>query len=394
MGIKKGIVTLIKTFQYRLYPTKSQCKAMEATIETCRRFYNNCLAERKEAYEERRENIGKFTQLHKVKVLKKTSPYAKNIHSHILQVAVADLDKSFQAFFRRVKTGDNPGYPRFKGYGRFNSFGFKEYGNGFKVDGRRLKLSGIGRVAVRWHRPIEGKIKTLRIIRKAVKWYASFTCETEGNILPAIGNVIGIDVGISSLIATSDGELVENPKWYRKGQAKLRILQRTVSRRKKGGSNRRKAIHALQAQHEHITNQRKDYLNKLANTLIVNNDLIAIEDLKIQNMVKNQRLSKSILDGGWGYFAKRLSDKAVEAGRKLVQVNPAYTSKTCSNCGAIFENMNLSVRWINCECGLSINRDINAAINILNKALNRDGQSRWELTWAIAPSVSQEASPL
>jgi putative transposase len=368
---------------------------MESTIETCRRFYNDCLAERKFAYEERGETIGKFQQLRKVKVLKETSSYAKKIHSHVLQVAAADLDKAFQAFFRRVKSGEEAGYPRFKGKNRFDSFGFKEYGNGFKIDGRRLKLSGIGRVAVRWHRPIEGEIKTLRITRKAGKWYACFSCEVDTKPLLPTGYAVGVDVGINSLIATSDGELVENPKWYRDGQAKLRTLQRRVSRREEGGRNRKKAVLVLQAHHEHIANQRKDFLNKLANKLVVNNDLIAIEELKIQNMVKNRHLSKSILDGGWGYFAQRLSDKAVEAGRVVVRVNPAYTSKTCSDCGAIFEDLNLSVRWIECACGLSMNRDINAAINILKRALqNRDGQSRWEITWATTPSVSQEAVAL
>ena len=389
-------IIVIKTFQYRLYPTNSQRKVMESTIETCRRFYNDCLAERKTAYEERKESIGKFAQLRKVKELKVISPYAKNIHSHVLQVTVADLDKVFQAFFRRVKVGETPGYPRFKSKDRFDSFGFKEYGNGFKVDGRRLKLSGIGRVAIRWHRPLEGEVKTLRISRKAGKWYASFACEIEDKpALPATGRAIGVDVGINSLIATSNGELVENPNWYRDGQAKLRVLQRTVARRKNGGSNRRKAVQVLQVHHEYIANQRKDFLNKLANKLVVNNDLIAIEDLRIQNMVKNHTLSKSILDGGWSYFAQRLSDKAVEAGREVVRVNPAYTSKTCSCCETIFENFDLSVRWIDCYCGLSMNRDVNAAINILKRALqNRDGQSRWELTWAVAPCVSQEATAL
>ena len=386
---------MIKTFQYRLYPTSSQRKTMESTIETCRRLYNDCLAERKEAYEERKDNVGKFAQLRKVKILKDTSPYAEKIHSHILQVTVADLDKAFQAFFRRVKAGEKAGYPRFKGQGRFDSFGFKEYGNGFKVDGRRLKLSGVGRVAIRWHRPLEGEVKTLRISRKAGKWFASFSCEVDENPLPATGRAIGIDVGINSLIATSDGELVENPKWCRDGQAKLRVLQRTVSRRRKGGNNRRKAVHALQVHHEHISNQRKDFLNKLANDLVVNNDLIAIEDLQIQNMVKSHCLSKSIMDGGWGYFAKRLSDKAVEAGREVVRVNPAYTSKSCSGCGTIFGDLDLSVRWIDCDCGVSMNRDVNAAINISKKALQkRGGQPRWELTWAVAPCVSQEAPAL
>jgi putative transposase len=368
---------------------------MESTIETCRRFYNDCLAERKTAYEERGETIGKFQQLRKVKALKAINLNAKNIHSHILQVAVADLDKTFQAFFRRVKSGENPGYPRFKSVNRFDSFGLKENGNGFKVDGRRLKLSGIGRVAVRWHRQIEGEIKTLRITRKAGTWYASLSCVVEKEILPPTGRTVGVDVGISSLLATSVGELTGNPKWYREGQAKLRVLQRQVSRREKGGSNRKKSVLAVQVHHEYIKNQRKDFLNKLANELVKNNDLIAIENLQIQNMVKNKFLSKSILDGGWGYFAQKLSDKAAEAGREVVRVNPACTSKTCSCCGKIIEELDLSVRWIECDCGLSMDRDVNAAINILQRAIqNRDGQSRWEKTWAVAPSVSQEAAVL
>jgi putative transposase len=384
-----------KTYQYRLYPTKTQRLALEQTVETCRHFYNDCLAERKNAYEERGESIGKFAQLRKVKEQKDNNPYAKGIHSHVLQIVVTDLDKAFQAFFRRAKAGEKPGYPRFKGRDRFDSFGYKEYGNGFKLDGRRIKLSGIGRVAVKWHRPIEGEIKTLRICRKAGKWYVSFSCEVEKNLLPENNMAIGIDVGIKSLLATSEGEFVENPKWYREGQAKLRVLQRSVSRKMKGGSNRKKVVRLLQNHHEYVANQRKDYLNKIVSNFICNYGFIAIENLQIRNMVRNHNLSKSILDGGWGTFAQHLANKAAEAGRELVLVAAADTSKTCSGCGTIFEDLDLSVRWVECDCRLSMDRDINAAINILRKALlNRDGQSRWELTWAVAPCVSQEAVAL
>ena len=383
---------MLKTFRYRLYPNKRQEKTFLQTLETCRRFYNDCLAERKQAYEERKESISKLTQLRKVKILKDTNPYATNIHSHVLQTVVSDLDKAFQAFFRRVKAGDKPGYPRFKGKNRFDSFGFKEYGNGFKLDGRRLKLSGIGRVRVRWHRPIEGAVKTLRIRRAVDGWYASFSCDGEPHPLPETGQAVGVDVGISSLIATSDGQTVENPKWYRNQQARLRILQRRVARRKKGGSNRRKAVTILRVLHGKIANTRKDFLNKLAYRLVANYDLIALEDLRILNMVQNHNLAKSILDAGWGYLKQQLVFKAADAGRELILVNPAYTSKSCSNCGQIFESLTLADRWVDCECGLSLNRDINAARNILLRALhNRDGQSRWAITWASAPCVAQEA---
>lgn len=363
------------TYKYRLYPSKSQERLLSKTLETCRYWYNTCLAERKDAWDGERRSIGKFEQLANVKIYRKENSYAAQVHSHVLQVVVSDLDKSFQAFFRRVKAGEKAGYPRFRGRDRFDSFGFKEYGNGFRLDGKRLKLSGIGRVAVRWHRPIEGKIKTLRVRRQAGKWYACFVCEVKAQPLEATGQSVGIDVGISSLLTTSDGEHVENPKWYRTEQAGLRVAQRRVSRRKKGGTNRRKAVSALRARHSRIANRRADYIKKLVHDLVTRYDCIAIEDLGIANMAQNPRLSKSILDAGWWYFRLQLSGKAEYAGRTVVAVPPAYTSKTCSQCGTIFETLTLADRWVRCECGMSMDRDENAALNLL-----RLGRRRWELT--------------
>jgi len=352
-------------------------------------LYNDLLAERKEAWESEKRSVTKFEQMRHVKERKATNPYAKGVHSHILQVTVADLDKAFAAFFRRVKSGlEDPGYPRFKGRHRFDSFGLKEYGNGWKIDGRRLKLSGIGRVAVRWHRPMQGAPKTVRIVRKPDGWYAAITCETPPHPLPATGNAVGIDVGITSLIATSDGQHVPHPHTYRDEQRALRITQRRVARRKQGGANRRKAVQALRRQHQRIGNVRADFLNKLADSLIQRYDLIALEDLRIRNMVRNRHLAKSILDAGWGYFSQRLHAKAEDAGCVVYEVNPAYTSQTCSGCGERFpEHLSLAVRWVSCRCGLSMDRDQNAARNILSRA----GQARWGKTWGTSPSVLQEA---
>jgi len=380
---------MLKTYKYRLYPSQAQEGLLEQTLETCRRWYNTCLAQRKDAYETEKRSGGKFAQLRNVKEWKRSNPYARNVHSHILQVVVQDLDKAFQAFFRRIKAGETPGYPRFKGRNRFDSFGLKEYGNGFKLDGRRLKLSGMGRVRVRWHRPLEGTIKTVRICRQAGTWYACFACEVEERPLSPTGQSVGLDVGIHHLLATSDHEVVDNPRWYRKAQAKLRILQRMVSRRKIGGANRRKAILALQRQHEYIANSRKDFLNKLAHSLITRYDCIALEDLRINGMLRNHHLSKSILDAGWGYLKQRLADKAAEAGRQIILVNPAYTSKTCSACGELFPDLSLADRWIECACGHAIDRDVNAAMNIL-----RVGHTRWDESTDNALRLSQEAPPL
>jgi putative transposase len=307
-----------------------------------------------------------------------------------LQVVVQDLDKAFQAFFRRVKAGETPGYPRFKGRERFDSYGLKEYGNGFKLDGRRLRLTGIGRVRVRWHRPVEGRIKTIRICRQAGEWYACLACEVEAQPLPATGREIGIDVGIHHLLATSENETIENPHWYRAGQRKLRVIQRRVVRRQLGGTNRRKAVLALQSWHAHVSNQRKDYLNKLANHLIVNYDRIAVEDLHITGMVRNHHLSKSILDAGWGYLKQRLIDKAAEAGRQVKPIGSRDTSKTCSGCGRKHPALTLADRWINCQCGLSLDRDVNAAINILHWA----GHARWGQSTATRLRMPQEAPRL
>ena len=188
----------------------------------------------------------------------------------------------------------------------------------------------------------------------------------------------------------SEGEQVENSNWYRTEQKKLRVLQRRVSRRKLGGSNRRKAVAALQRQHERIGNRRKDYLNKLAHELVTEYDKIALEDLQIVNMVQNRHLSKSILDAGWGYLKLHLAHKAEEAGRVVYLVNPAHTSKTCSQCGSVFEILTLSDRWVSCSCGLSLDRDVNAARNILKRA----GHARWGVTYPVGESVPQEAPAL
>jgi len=382
---------MLKTFKYRLYPSRNHLRLLEQVLETCRRWYNICLAERRDAREKEHRSVGKFEQLAKVKDFRRANPFAAQVHSHILQVTTTDLDKAFQAFFRRVKAGQKPGCPRFRGQGRFNSFGLKELGNGFKLDGRRLRVSGIGRLAVRWHRPLEGAIKTLRIVRQADGWYACFVCEVEPRPLPATNAEVGIDVGLHSLMVTSDGVTIDNPRWYRTEQKRLRVLQRRMARRTKFGRNWHQTVHAVQRHHEHIANRRKDYLNKLVNDLVSRYDRIALEDLQISNLVHNHHLSKSILDAGWGYFRQQLASKAEYAGKLVVVVPPAYTSKTCSKCGHRFESLTLAERWVHCECGLSLDRDHNAALNLL--AL---GQSAWGGTWVVraTPSVPQESALL
>ena len=377
---------MFKVFRYRLYPTAAQRQRLESTLETCRRFYNDCLGEREAVYETEGRTMGKVEQLRRVKVHKANNPYAEGVHSHVLQIVVSDLDKAFLAFFRRVRAGENPGYPRFKGVNRFRSFGFKEAGNGFKIDGRRLRLSGIGRVAVRWHRKMEGIIKTLRVCKRAGKWYAAFSCEVEQQQLAPLETEVGIDAGLSSLFVLSDGEHIENPRWYRAAQGKLRVLQRAAARKKKGGKNRRKAVSTLARFAEYVANQRKDFLNKLVCTLVACFGRIAVEDLSINRMVKGY-FAKSILDAGWGYFRQRLLAKAENAGRQVTLVDPAYTTQNCCQCGCR-QSLSLSDRWYSCSCGNSRHRDENAALNVLAA-----GRAVWASTSAMV-GVAQEAAVL
>lgn len=362
----------LKTFKYRLYPTKAQYKNLWLILNIARAWWNMCVAERKFVYELEQRSVSKFDQLGLVKHYKHTFRQAKQVHSHVLQVVCADVDKAYQAFFGRVKAGKKAGYPRFKSKQRFHSFGFKEENNGFRIDGRRLKVFGVGRIPVRWHREMEGKIKTLRILHKAGCWYACFACEVPDKPeLPKTGQSIGLDVGTTHLLTDDQGYKIDNPKYYTHAQKELRIAQRALQRKKKSGKNRRKALLRVQRVHEHVQNQRQDYLHKLTHALVHGYDLIAVEDLQITNMVRNKHLSKSILDSGWGLFRQLLQSKAVDAGKEAVLVNPAYTSKTCSCCGVVKDDLELSDRWFECpHCGLSLDRDHNAAINILQRALN------------------------
>ncbi len=359
---------MYKVFAYRLYPTKTQAQRMELFRETCRRWYNQCLAVRKSAYEARGERITRFDQIREVTAFRATDADAAQLPHHVLQDVVDRLERTFQAFFRRVAAGEKAGYPRFKSRARYASFGYKQPGHGFKITGRRLRLTGIGRVAVRWHRPLQGTVKTLQIARKAGKWYCYFACEVEPAPLPPTGCDVGVDVGIASLMTLSTGEKEQNPAWYRKAQRRLRVLQRRINRRQLGGKNRRKAILQAQRQHIHIAEQRKDALNKIVHRLIRRYDRIAVEHLRIQHMVKNHHLSKSILDAGWGYFRAHLTRKAAEAGRVMCLVGAQYTSKLCSGCGDMQPHLTLKDRWFACACGVSLDRDHNAAINILNRA--------------------------
>jgi putative transposase len=286
------------------------------------------------------------------------------------------VDKAFQNFFRRIKSGEKPGYPRFKGYGWYDSFTYPQ--SGFYLSENRkgnqwLRLSKIGSIKVRLHRAIQGRIKTRTIKRELNRWHVCFSCEVEPEILQIAGKSVGVDVGIEKFAALSDSSIIENPKYLLQSEAKLKHEQRCLSRKKKGSNSRKKQRNKLAKLYQKIRNQRNDFLHKESHKLVENYDVIVFEDLRIKNMVKNHYLAKSISDASWGKFIEYVSYKAASAGKKVVFVNLRSTSQICSGCGKMVKK-SLSVRIHKCPyCGLILDRDINAAINILRLGTSSGG---------------------
>jgi putative transposase len=374
-----------KTYKYRLSPTPEQERLLGRTLMLCRHVYNAALEQRR-IWRERGQ--GKSATYYQQKAelpdLKAACPDYADVNAQVLQDVILWVERAFQAFFRRVTAGEAPGYPRFQGQGRYNSFTYPQYGGGAVLDGGVLSLSKIGHIRIRLHRPIEGTPKTVTISREADGWYACISCAD----IPAApstrtGRETGVDVGLKVFLITADGEVVENPRHYRKAEKQLAKAQRCVSRRIKGSHRRRKAIALLQRKHQQIGRQRRDFLHKTACALLRHYDLIYLEDLQVRNMVRNPHLAKSIGDASWDQFRIILARKAEWAGKQVIAVPAQYTSQDCSDCGERVPK-SLSARTHVCpSCGLVMDRDENAALNIL-----RAGQARRALTWAITPCVA------
>jgi putative transposase len=374
----------LKTYKFRIYPTVAQVEIMENTLGTCRFLYNDCLADRKNAYERTGKTVGYYDQQYELK-----NREGINIHSKVAQDVLRRLQKAYDDFFRRVKNGEKPGYPRFQGYDRYNSFTYSQ--SGFKIlDNGKLRLSKIGDLKLNQHREIKGKIKTITVKREGNQWYASFSTELKIDIEPVeIKSAVGIDVGIKTLAVLSNGEEIPNIKTTNNHEKRLAKIQRKLSRMKKGSNNRKKQKNKVQIVHRKIRNVRNDYLHKQSTKLVNEWDLIVLEDLQVENMIKNHKLAKSIADVSWNTFASMMKYKAEWAGKEVIFVNPRNTSKTCSNCGHN-QNMPLSQRIYNCpECDLSLDRDHNAAINILNRVGTTQMSTPVEMF--VRMSMNQEA---
>ncbi len=406
-----------KAFKYRLYPTKKQEHTLFWTLARCRELYNAALSERKDTYQahqrttiiagEARTVAATMVAPRRVKTISyyeqkrdlvdiKTElrEEYQDIHSQVLQDVLLRLDRAFKNFFRRVQSGENPGYPRFQGRNRYNSFTYPQAGGFSLTNDNCLCLSKIGSLKIRLHREIEGTIKTCTIKYEAGQWYAVFSCEIEQpEPLPVVESEIGIDLGVTHFAALSDGTFIEAPRYYRQAQKQLERLQQALSRKKRGSHRRESARRAVAKAHRKIANQRRDFQHKQAKKLVQEHQTIVFEELEITHVTRRAKpkqdeqgnylpngaaaksgLNKSILDAGWGQFQQIVSCKAAWAGRTVMFVNPRYTSQVCSQCGMV-KKKDLSERWHSCECGCELDRDTNAALNILRLGRSQRGDA-------------------
>ncbi len=342
---------------------------MADTLELCRWTYNEVLAARKNAYEQRGESISYYETKRLLPQWKEDKPELNGVHSQVLQEVVKRVDLAYQAFFRRVTAGKDPGYPRFKGYRRYDSFTYTQ--TGFSLKPGKLWLSKIGDIKIKLHRAIEGEIQRLNIRKMPTgKWFVSFVVEVEPDEpLPKTGLSVGIDVGLKNFITLSNGERVDNPRFFVHEEKALAKAQRKLSKAGKGTPERAKALKVVHRVHERITRKRDDFVKKLSLKLVKSYDLIAFEDLNIKGMVKNHCLAKHIADAAWNKLITTTSYKAEWAGKRVELVNPNGTSQICSGCSQMVQK-DLSERVHRCSfCGLTLDRDHNAALNVLRLGL-------------------------
>ncbi len=408
---------MMKAFKYRLYPTRKQAVALQQTLDLCRELYNSALEERKEAWcmtaKVPVKMVGNVAVINYAKPIgvsisyedqsaqlpeiKEIRPEYKEVYAQVLQDVLKRVDKAFKAYFKRCKEGKTPGYPRFQGYDRYDSFTYSQIERlkgkpVISVENKKVVLPKIGHIKVKQHRPLEGKAKTCTIKREGNYWYAVFICDVEAQKkLPYTDLPIGIDMGLKYFMTDSHGDVVENPRFFRKSRGKLKKLQQRLSKKKKKSNRRKKAVKSVAKAHKKVRNQRKDFHHKEARILVETFETIIFEDLSMHNMVRRPKakqdengkylhnsaaakggLNKSILDAGWGTFIELVKHKAECAGVTVSEVNPNKTSQICSACHKEGEHKDLSVRTHVCiHCGVVLDRDHNAALNIRDRGLGR-----------------------
>jgi putative transposase len=383
-----------RSFKFLLRPTARQAGSLAACLEDHRVLYNAALEHRRTAYRMAGAAVRYGDQSADLKHIRADDTDGQGRWSFCSQQAtLRRLDKTFAAFFRRVEAGRRAGFPRFKGRGRFDTVEWPRDGDGCRWDSQPrhpaatfVRLQGIGHVRVHRHRPIAGTVKTISVKRENSRWFVILSCDDVPAVpLPATGTAAGIDVGVASLVTTSDGEHLANPHHQRSVAERLAAAQRDLARCKRGSNRRRKTACRVAALHRKIRRRRLDTAHKVALSLVRSYDVIVHEDLRIANMTRSASgtdaepgrrvaakagLNRSILDAGWGVLLSVLAHKAESAGRELIAVNPAGTSRTCAACGHCATGNRITQAEFRCvACGHAAHADDNAAVNILRAGL-------------------------
>ncbi|MDI1432641.1 RNA-guided endonuclease InsQ/TnpB family protein [Polyangium sorediatum] len=369
---------LLRTFRYPLHPTYAQEKILTQWLEACCDLYNAALQERREGWR-RGLRIRFNDQTASLTVIRHEDPKFAAMPVMVLRSALARLQVAFEAFFQRCNNGEKPGYPRFRSRRRYDSFSWPApngIDNLIQGKGRsgRLAVPKLGDLRFNLYRIPRGVPRTVRIQRESTgKWWVSIACDLGAAPAPvdaaAISpdRVVGIDVGLQSLAALSTGTIVGNPRHVKRAETILARRQRVLSRRRNGSASRKRAVKLVARAHAHVKNQRLDYARKFATKLVRDFDFIAHEDLNIASLAAST-LGKHVNNAGWRILLHAIACKAECAGKVVVQVDPRGTSQECSACGGVVQK-SLAVRVHDCQCGLRVDRDVNAARNILARGM-------------------------
>jgi len=371
---------LQRTYRYRLYPTARQRLAFQAQLSFACELYNAALEQRRDAWRRGRRSVSYVAQCRDLTDSRVHGLGPVGMSCHAMRDPLRRLDRAFGAFFRRVRAGEKPGYPRFRSRRRYDTVTWDSW----RLQQGRLGLPGIGFLKLRWHRPLpsDADLRTVTVRRHARHWYVGFALERpKPQPLPTTGQSVGLDLGITTFAALSTGERLPGPRALNAAQRRLRLAQRRVSRRILGSHRRRRAILLVAALHENVRNLRRDHAFKLANDLVKRFDVIYVEALQLKGLARS-RLARDVHDQGWGAFLTILSDKAAEAGRSVIALDPRNTSQRCSACGALVPKR-LGERRHRCGCGYQADRDVNAARN-----LYRLGESCQAPTWPTGACVA------